>query len=140
MRCLRAGGYARRLVRWSLSTSLLLVACNRTEVGDQGAPTPAPAVQRLAVVTAPAAPSPTPVEPVRLDLDAFEQALVHKLDRSQMSSRPLPGGGILNTQNGHVAHAAILVRNPDGTLRSECISSPTEASALVQRMRNGAGQ
>ena len=139
---LQAGEELRMLVRWSLIVSLLLVACSRPEAGEPGAPAsaPAPAVQKLAAVTAPAAPSLTPVDPVRVDLDAFEQALVRKLDRSQMSARPLPGGGILHQPNGHAAHAAILVRKPDGTLKRECVSSSAEVSALVQKMRDGAGQ
>ena len=142
MRPLQAGEYPRRLIRWSLSASLLLVACSRPEAGDQGAaaPTPAPAAQKLAAVTAQAALSLTPVDPVRGELDAFAQALVGKLDRSQMSTRPLPGGGILHMPNGHAAHAAILVRNPDGTFKRECVSSSAEVSALVQKMRDGAGQ
>lgn len=139
---LRAGECAQRLVRWSLwaSVMLALVACGQREASDQGAPPSAPAGQKLAAVTAPATPSLVAVEPVRDDLDAFEQALARKFDRSPMTTRPLPGGGVLHVPNGHVAHAAILVRRPDGTLRRECVSSSAEVSALVQQMRNGDGQ
>ena len=139
---LRAGECARRLVRGSLGASLLLVlgACGQREASDKGAPAPAPAVQKLAAVTPLAAPSLGPVDPVRDDVDAFEQALARKFDRSQVTDRPLPGGGVLHIPNGHVAHAVILVRQPDGTFRRECVSSSAEVSALVKKMRDGAGQ
>jgi hypothetical protein len=119
---------------------LLLVACNRPEASDQGAPAPAPAAQKLAAVTAPATPSLAPADPGRDDLAAFEQALVRKFDRSQMTTRPLAGGGLLHVPNGHPSHAAIVIRNPDGTLKRGCVSSPAEVSALLQKMRDGAGQ
>lgn len=139
---LRVGECVRGLVRWSLWASMLLAlgACSQREANDEGAQAPAPAAQRLAAVTPPAAPSLAPVDPVRGDLGAFEQALVDKLDRSQMTTRPLSGGGVLHIPNGHASHAAILVRHPDGTLRRECVSSSAEVSALVQKMRDGVGQ
>jgi hypothetical protein len=130
------------LFRWSLSASLLLAACSRPEAGEQGAssPPPAPAAQKLAAVTVPAAPSLTAVDPGLDGLAAFEQALARKFDRSQMTARPLAGGGILHVPNGHPAHAAIVIRNPDGTLKRGCVSSPAEVSALLQKVRDGAGQ
>jgi len=142
MRRLQAGEYPRRLIRWSLSASLLLVACSRPEAGDQNAaaPAPEPAAQKLAAVTAPTPPSLTPADPGLDGLVTFEQALARKFDRSQMTTRPLVGGGFLHVPNGHAAHAAILVRNPDGTFKRECVSSSAEVSALVQKMRDGAGQ
>lgn len=137
---LQARQYARRLVWLSLSASLLLAACNQREASDQGVPAPAPTAQKLAAVTVPAAPSLTPADPGQDDLAAFEQALARKFDRSQMTTRPLPGGGILHSSNGHAAHVAIVARHPDGTLKRECVSSPAEVSALMQKLRNGAGQ
>ena len=141
MRILRTGKFGRTMARWLLAASLFLppVACSRTEAGDQAAPAPnpAPSAQRLATVTTPAAPS----QPNGDGLAAFAQAVASKFDRSHMTTRPAgPAGGILHIPNGYAAHATILVRNPDGTLRSACVSSPAEVSALVKQVRNGADQ
>jgi hypothetical protein len=138
-------------VKFTLAASLFLAltACSRIEASDPSAPaqSPAPAAQKLAVATAPSAPAASapslslvPTQPGGADLDAFEQTLRGKLDSARMVTRPAPGSGTLHIPNGHVAHAAVLVRAPDGTLRRECISSPAEASALVNQMRNGAAQ
>jgi hypothetical protein len=135
-----------RIVRWSLTAFLALAACSRIEASDRTAPARSPerAAQKSAVAPVPAAPSPSPslvpTQPGRDDLGAFEQALARKFDPARMSTRPAPGGGILHVPNGRAAHAAVLVRNPDGTLRRECISSSAEASALVKQLRDGAAQ
>ena len=139
MRILRTGKFGRTMARWLLAASLFLspVTCNRIEAGEQAAPAPAPSAQRLAAVTTPAAPS----QPNGDGLAAFAQAVASKFDRSHMTTRPAgPAGGILHIPNGYAAHATILVRNPDGTLRSACVSSPAEVSALVKQVRNGADQ
>ena len=145
MHFLRTGdgvrGIARKVVRWSLQASLLvgLAACNQTEAGEANAT--APVARRLAEVRPSAAPpSPAATHPTSDGLDAFTQALARKVDRSQMTTRPLPGGGFLHSPNGRAAHAAVLVRNSDGTLKRECVSSPAEVSALTRKMREGAGQ
>jgi len=146
---LRAGKYARVLVRWSLQATLLAVlgACNQAEANHPGVT--APAAPSAAQKLAPTEPAPTesaptesaPTESANDGLDGFAQALVRTLDRSQMITRPASdAGGILHIPNGRAAHAAVLVRGPDGRLRRECVSSPAEVSALVQKMRDGAGQ
>jgi hypothetical protein len=85
---------------------------------------------------------PTQPGPANSDgLDDLKQVLARKFDPAQMLTRPAsPQGGILHIPNGRVAHAAILVKNPDGTVRSECVSSSAEVSALVEQMRKGGGQ
>jgi len=141
---LRAGKYARVLVRWSLQATLLAVlgACNQAEANHPGVT--APATPSAAQKLAPTEPAPTesaPTESANDGLDGFAQALVRTLDRSQMITRPASdAGGILHIPNGRAAHAAVLVRGPDGRLRRECVSSSAEVSALVQKMRDGAGQ
>ena len=127
----------RTLARWLWAASLFLApaACSRIEAGDQPAPTPdhAPTAQRLAA----APPSLTTAAPERLA--AFQQALAHRLDRSRMTTRPASAqGGVINIPNGYAAHASVLVRQPDGTLRAACVSSPAEVAALVKQVRNGA--
>ena len=145
MNRLRAGEYARSLVRWSLRATLVagLGACNQTEANQPGESASAKVLagQKFAAIAPPAAPSPTPTDPANDALDGFAQALGRTLDRSQMISRPASAaGGILHLPNGHAAHAAVVVRGPDGRLKRDCVSSPAEVSALVHKMRDGAGQ
>ena len=127
----------RTMARWLWAASLFLApaACSRIEAGDPAAPTPnhAATAQRLAATP----PSLTTAAPERLA--AFQQALAHRLDRSRMTTRPASAqGGVINIPNGYAAHASVLVRQPDGTLRSACVSSPAEVAALVKQVRNGA--
>jgi hypothetical protein len=135
---------SRRLTaRWALLAGLFLLAvgCTQSEGGNPSAPTPpsAPTLPDRAAQAAAAPPSAT--QPVRGDLTAFAETLGRKLDRSRApTSVALPEGGILNRPNGHVAHASVLVRGPDGKLRSACVSSPAEVNALVQQLNAGAGQ
>ncbi len=145
---LRSQNQTRTMARWSLAASLFLapVTCTRIEAGEQSSPAPnheRPA-QELAAATAPTplpAAGAKPLQAGQDGLDAFAQALAHTLDPSRISTRPaLPEGGTLHIPNGYAAHAAILVRQPDGTLRTTCVSSAAEVSALVKQMRNGADQ
>jgi hypothetical protein len=79
-----------------------------------------------------------PVKPAADGLDEFKAALARKLDPGKWRTRPAsPQGGILHIPNGQAGHAAILVKNPDGTLRRECVSSSAEVSALVEEIRRG---
>ena len=144
MRILQAGNLGRTMARWSLVAGLFLssLACTR-DAGDQGAPAPnpAPSAQNLAAAAPPAAPSLHPSQPGRDGLAVFEQALAHTLDPSRKSTRPVSSGdGVLHIPNGYAAHASVLVRQADGTLRGACVSSGAEVSALVKEIRNGAGQ
>jgi hypothetical protein len=76
--------------------------------------------------------------PVNDGLDDLKQVMARKFDSAQMRTEPAsPQGGILHIPNGRVAHAAILVKNPDGTVRRECVSSSAEVSALVEQVRKG---
>jgi hypothetical protein len=132
------------MARWALAAGLFLssLACTR-DAGDQGAPTPNPAPSTPGLAAAPplAAPSLEPSQPGRDGLAVFEQTLARTLDPSRKSTRPVSSGdGVLHIPNGYAAHASILVRQPDGTLRSACVSSTAEVSALVNEIRNGAGQ
>lgn len=71
-------------------------------------------------------------------LDEFKQALARKFDRSRWRERPAtPQGGILHKPDGQAVHAAIVVKNSDGTVRTECVSSSAEVSALVEEIRKG---
>jgi hypothetical protein len=145
MRLLRLGKYTWPMVAWLLMASSFL-ACSRSEPTDQSPPAPLsePAAQGLAAAaprTASPAVGPLQLQPGQDSLDAFAQALVRTLDPSLMSTRPASAaGGTLHIPNGYAAHAAILVRRPDGTLRTTCVSSSAEVSALVNQIRNGAGQ
>lgn len=145
MRLLRTGTYTWTMVRWALAASFVLapLGCSRIEASDQGSPALSPerAVQGLAAVSQPAVGAQQPLQPGDDGLDAFAQKLAHTLDPSRISDRPASaGGGILHSPNGYAAHAAVLVRRPDGTLRTACVSSAAEVSALVNQIRNGAGQ
>jgi hypothetical protein len=141
MRSLTARPSRRTLARRSLLTGMFVLAVGCTQ-GEGGAPsaspsTPAPTMQDRAA----ASPTPMAVQPLRGNLATFAESLGRKLDRSHAPTPvALPEGGILNVPNGHVAHASVLVRGPDGRLRSACVSSPAEVSALVQQMNAGAGR
>jgi hypothetical protein len=145
MRPLRVGKHTRTMVEWLLVASSFL-ACSRIESTDQSPP--APIRERAAQGLAPPAPrtvslavGPLQLQPRQDRLDAFAQALARTLDPSQMSTRPVSAeGGTLHIPNGYAAHAAILVRRPDGTLKTTCVSSSAEVSALVNQIRNGASQ
>ncbi len=145
MRLLRVKKYTRTMLACLPAASLFL-ACSRIEPTDQSPP--APLRERAAQGPAAAAPQtaspavgPLQLQPGQDGLDAFAQALARTLDPSRMSTRPASAqGGTLHIPNGYAAHAAILERRPDGTLRTSCISSAAEVSALVNQMRNGAGQ
>jgi hypothetical protein len=130
----------RLTARWSLLTGMFVLAlgCTQSEEGVPFAPTPPmSAMQDRAA----AAPTPTAVQPLRGNLATFAESLGRKLDRSHAPTPvALPEGGILNVPNDHVAHASVLVRGPDGRLRSACVSSPAEVSALVQQINAGAGR
>ena len=145
MRLLRIGKYTRTMAASLLLASLLL-ACSRMESTDQSPPAPLRerAAQGLAAAaprTASPAGGPLQLQPGQDGLDAFALALARTLDPSLMSTRPASAeGGTLHIPNGYAAHAAILVRRPDGTLRTTCVSSAAEVSALANQIRNGAGQ
>ena len=101
---------------------------------------PAPQRQARSAALAPeaAAPSLSSSTPADDGLDEFKQALARKLDRSRWRERRAsPQGGILHKPGGQAEHAAILVKNPDGTVRWECVSSTAEVSALVEEIRRG---
>jgi hypothetical protein len=140
MRSLTARPSRRTLARRSLLTGMFVLAhgCTQSEEGAPSAPTPfVSAMQDRAA----ASPTPMAVQPLRGNLATFAESLGRKLDRSHAPTPvALPEGGILNVPNGHVAHASVLVRGPDGRLRSACVSSPAEVSALVQQINAGAGQ
>lgn len=121
---------------------LSLLGCAQTEDGTQLAPVSAPAVApTIRSLTAATGPGPSVSHPGAGDLAGFAAALERKLDHGRESSRAAsPGGGILNIPNGHVAHASVLVRGPDGKLHSACVSSPAEVSALLRRVAAGGGK
>jgi hypothetical protein len=101
---------------------------------------PAPQRQAQSAARAPeaAATSLSPSTPADDGLDEFKQALARKLDRSRWRERRAsPQGGILHKPDGQAVHATILVKNPDGTVRRECVSSTAEVSALVEEIRRG---
>jgi len=132
MRSLEARMSNPTLARWVLPAGLVLLAlgCSQSEASD-------PLPQRRAAATSALSPS----QAVRDELATFAENVSRKLDRSRgPTSVALPEGGVLNVPNGHVAHASILVRGPDGRLRSACVSTPAEVSALVNQVRTGAGQ
>ena len=141
----RAGQHARTVIQWSLAASLF-VACSRMDATEQIPPAakPEPSTQALAAsppTASPAVGSLQPAQPGPDRLDTFAQGLARTLDPSRMSTRPASAaGGTLHIPNGYAAHAAIVVRNPDGTLKTTCVSSAAEVSALVKQIRSGAGQ
>ena len=149
MRFLRSGKYLAFLWQSSLLAGLLVlpVGCDRTDASASHAlvarSESAVQKQALSAVATPttATATPNPAAPGRDGLDDLKQVLARKFDPSQMLTRPAsPQGGTLHIPNGHVAHAAILVKNPDGTLRRACVSSSAEVSALGDQLRQGGGQ
>ncbi len=131
------------IVRWALAAGLFLsAACTEAEGGGVTAPnaTAATTAQHRAAAAAVTTGSPSaPV--VHPDLASFAETLGRKLDHRRESQQSAsPRGGILNIPNGHVAHASVLVRGPDGQLQSACVSSPAEVSALLQRVQARVGQ
>ena len=149
MRSLRAGHYLGVVWRTSFLAGMLAlpIGCDRVDAVATQPPAPrsqsAVQKQALSVAVAPPSPatSPSPIEPGGDGLDDLKRALARKFDPSQMRTQPAsPQGGILHIPNGHVAHAAILVKNPDGTVRRECVSSSAEVSALVDQIRQGGGR
>ena len=151
MRFLRARSCGRILGQASLLAGLIVlpVGCGRSDTSDSHVPMvrAESAALALPATTAPSAASaslnqaqPGPVG-VSDGLDELKQVMARKFDPAQMLTEPAsPQGGILHIPNGRVAHAAILVKNPDGTVRRECVSSSAEVSALVEQVRKGAGQ
>jgi hypothetical protein len=142
---------------WILGQSLLLVGvlsfgCDRS---SPNLPEPArevestPHSQALPATIAPstAAATPSPNTPGTVSLDEFKQALLYKVDRSRLSGpkahrlaspRPaMPEGPILEMPDGQGVHATVVVKDPDGTVRTECVSSSAEVSALVEEIRKG---
>jgi hypothetical protein len=126
--------------RLAFASSLLfaVAACDRPNESSEPPPNgklasqkaPAPIASSSIVMPT------TPTRPSQEDLEQFKQALVRKFDPSRSSTRVAsPEGGVLHVPNGRVAHAAVLVKDPDGTLRRQCISSSAEASALVEQIR-----
>ncbi|HEX7507420.1 MAG TPA: hypothetical protein VF550_11655 [Polyangia bacterium] len=143
MRFLRAVNWARNFWQSSLLAGLLALpaGCDRTEPSE-----PHPSSAESTARAQPAAPAASaaslslnPTQPGQPDgLDDLKQVLARKFDPAQMLTRPAsPQGGILHIPNGWVAHAAILVKNSDGTVRRECVSSSAEVSALVEQVRGG---
>jgi hypothetical protein len=144
MGTLRAGSYLRILGRTLLLAGALPLGCDQSDTGAtqaavgrvESAQRKHASVQAIAPSATPA--SLTPVRPADDGLDEFKQALARKLDPGKWLTRPAtPQGGILHIPNGQAGHAAILVKNPDGTLRRECVSSSAEVSALVEEIRRG---
>jgi hypothetical protein len=132
MGILRATSDLRILGRSLLLSGALALGCES-----------APQKQALPATIAPsmAATSLLPTTTANDGLDEFKQGLVRKLDRARWRTRPAsPQGGILHMPDGQAVHAAILVKNPDGTVRRECVSSAAEVSALVEEIRRGRAQ
>jgi hypothetical protein len=133
---------------WLLLAGALPLGCDRPASPPDPRATQVAAAegQTQSATPAPAATSPTPT-PGNDDLDEFKQALLHKVDRARWrgpkaqrhaSERPAgPAGAILHLPDGQDVHATILVKEPDGTVRSECVSSAAEVSALVEEIRKG---
>jgi hypothetical protein len=104
---------------------------------DSSGQTPSPTEPAPAPAAAPV-PSQPAVPQVLQDREQFRRALVRKFDASQMVTQQLAGGGILHVPNGHVAHAMVAVKNPDGTASRHCLSSAAEVEALMKH--SGADQ
>ncbi len=149
MRFHKVGSRVRVLWQSSLLAGLLAlpIGCGQTDSSEHHAPAarresaaqkPAPSK-----ATASSTPAPTldPTRPVPDGLDDLKQVLARKFDPAQMITRPAsPQGGVLHIPNGWVAHAAVVVKNPDGTVRRACVSSNAEVSALVEQQRKRGGQ
>jgi hypothetical protein len=126
----------------------LLVAWSACSREDASLPEPsraklsaAPSAASVAPAKATEATAVQPTPATVQSLDEFQQALERKFDRRQIIKEAAsPKGGVLYAPNGHVAHAMVLVKNPDGTIGQRCISSSAEARALVNQARAGAGQ
>ena len=133
------------LVQALIAAGLLLgsVGCARDDASEKASPqgemlaavpahtAPAASAKAMGVASAPTVSA--------MKLDDFQKALERKFDRSQITKQVLPQG-VLYIPNGFAAHAVVAVKNPDGTVSQQCISSATEARALVSQMREGAGQ
>ncbi len=150
MGTLRAASHLRILGPSWLLWGALLFGCDRLPANPgEPSPTSGESAQGQAlsatVASSTAAPSASPGTPGKADLDEFKQALLHKVDRTRWrggsaprpASEPAPGEGILHMPDGQGVHAAILVKNADGTVRRECVSSAAEVSALVEEIRKG---
>jgi len=130
MGILRAASHFRILGQSLLLVGVLPLGCDRNAATQVES---APEKQALQVNVAP-----SPSTPANDGLDEFKQALARKFDRSRWRERPAtPQGGILHKPNGQAVHAAIVVKNSDGTVTTECVSSSAEVSALVEEMRKG---
>jgi hypothetical protein len=129
-------------VRTLIAAGLLLAfdACVRDEASDKE---PSPAVLAstgpapiAAVKTATA----TPVQPAsRQSLEDFQKTLERRFDRRQIVKHE-SSEGVLYIPNGFAAHAVVAVKNPDGTVSQQCLSSAVEARAVANQIREGAGQ
>jgi hypothetical protein len=149
MRFLRAGNWARIFGQSSLLAGLLALPAGCGQI-DTNEPNPSIAESSPRALPAATAASVAPLNPTQPGqpgqpeddgLDDLKQVLARKFDPAQMLTRPAsPQGGILHVPNGRVAHAVILVKNSDGTVRRECVSSSAEVSALVQQVRKGGSQ
>ena len=123
-----------------LLAGALAIGCGRSETSEPHAARleSASRNQVASPTTAPSTATTSSAEPANDGLDDFKQALARKFDPAQMRTRPAsPQGGILNIPNGRADHAAILVKDADGKVRSECVSSSAEVSALVEEVRKG---
>jgi hypothetical protein len=133
MNTLRMASHLRILGQTVLLVGALTLGCDRATQVES-----APQRQALSATVAPstAATSLSASTPVDDGLDEFKEALARKFDRSRWRERPAsPQGGILHMPNGQAVHAAIVVKDPDGTVRTECVSSSAEVSALVDEIR-----
>jgi len=119
--------------RTLLLAGALLLGC---EASHADLPTPAQSVEPSATPQPVALSSRTSAAPSSDGLEEFEHALARKLDPARWRTRPAtPQGGVLHIPDGQAGHAAILIKNRDGSLRRECVSSSAEVSALVQEIR-----
>lgn len=136
-----------------LGQSLLLAAalswgCDRSPPNLSEPPREVESAPRSKVLSATIPPSaPSPSVPGTESLDGFKQALLFKVDRArwngpkvQRHAGPppaMPEGAVLELPDGQGVHATVVVKDPDGTVRTECISSSAEVSALVEEIRKG---
>ena len=137
MRRTKTSTLTTRLLEVGLAVGLILpmAGCMREDSPGQA---PGPAEPAPALAAAPVA-SQQPVQRLRQDREQFRRALVRKFDASQMVTQQLSAGdGILHVPNGHVAHAMVAVKNPDGTASRHCLSSAAEVEALMKH--SGADQ
>jgi hypothetical protein len=73
-----------------------------------------------------------------MSLEAFRQSLSSTFDARRVSRRAAPHRGKVFEPDGHVDHAAVLVRGADGRLKTECVSSAAEVEALTQAIADEA--